>query len=104
MYLRLAIVFEVAGTTCMKLSAGLARVVPTMLMEVCYCICFGFLTLGVKKIEVSVAYAVWSGVGMGLITLVGIAWFQESMTLGKAGGILAIIGGVIALNLARGSH
>jgi small multidrug resistance pump len=103
-YLALAIVFEVAGTTCMKLSAGFARALPTVLMGLCYFVCFGFMTLAIKKIDVSVAYAVWSGVGIALIAVIGVCCFHEPITLPKAAGLLAIIGGVLAINLAGGTR
>lgn len=88
----------------MKLSAGFARAVPTVLMGLCYCVCFGFMTLAIKKIDVSVAYAGWSGVGIALIAVIGVCCFHEPITLPKAAGLLAIIGGILALNLAGGSH
>jgi small multidrug resistance pump len=103
-YLILAIVFEVAGTTCMKLSAGFSRLLPAILMGVFYAVCFGFLTFALKKVDVSVAYAIWSGVGTALIAAIGVLWFREPLTLMKACGLLAIIGGVVALNLSGGTH
>lgn len=103
-YLTSAIVFEVAGTTCMKLSGGFSKVVPAVLMGVFYAVSFTFLTLALKKVDVSIAYAIWSGVGTALIATIGILWFREPFTLLKAGGLLAIIGGVIALNLSGGTH
>ena len=103
-YLVLAIVFEVAGTTCMKLSAGFARVLPTVFMGVCYCVCFSFMTLAIKRIDVSVAYAVWSGVGIALIAVIGVCCFDEPISLPKAAGLLAIIGGILTLNLAGGAR
>jgi small multidrug resistance pump len=103
-YLALAIVFEVAGTTCMKLSAGFTRTVPAVLMEAFYCICFFFLTLALKRIDVGVAYAVWSGIGVALIASIGVLYFREPATVLKLIGLLAIIGGVVALNLAGKTH
>lgn len=103
-YLVLAIGFEVAGTTCMKLAAGFSRLVPAILMVIFYLVCFGFLTIALKKIDVSVAYAIWSGMGTALIATIGILWFQESITILKVCGWLAIIGGVVALNLSGGAH
>jgi small multidrug resistance pump len=103
-YLTLAIVFEVAGTTSMKLSAGFSRLVPSVLMGVFYVVCFGFLALTLKKIDVSVAYAIWSGVGTALIATIGILCFREPITLLKVFGLLAIICGVVVLNLSGGTH
>jgi small multidrug resistance pump len=100
----LAIVFEVAGTTCMKLSAGFSRLLPAALMGLFYAVCFYFLTLALKKVELSVAYAIWSGVGTALIATIGILWFREPMSLLKIFGLLAIIGGVIALNLTARTY
>ena len=104
LYLILAIVFEVAGTTCMKLSAGFTKWVPSVLMWVFYGICFGFLTLALKKVDVSLAYAIWSGVGTALIASVGILCFREPVSILKFVGIVAIIAGVIALNLSGRTH
>jgi small multidrug resistance pump len=103
-YLILAILSEVAGTTCMKLSAGFTKPAPSVLMWLFYGVCFFFLTLTLKKVEVSVAYAIWSGVGTALIATVGVLYFREPVTVLKAVGILAIIGGVAALNLSGGTH
>ena len=103
-YLTLAIVFEVAGTTCMKLSDGFAKALPTVLMGFFYCVCFSFMILAIKKMDVGVAYAVWSGVGIGLIAVIGVCCFHEPITLPKAAGLLAIIGGILTLNLAGGTR
>jgi len=98
LFLILAILFEVAGTTCMKLSAGFSRWGPSLLMGGFYVACFACLTLVLKKVDVGVAYAIWSGVGTALIATVGVLWFREPVTWLRVVGLLAIIGGVIALN------
>lgn len=103
-HLTLAILFEVAGTTCMKLSDGFTRTVPAVLMGVFYCASFIFLTLALKRIDVSVAYAVWSGIGVALIASIGVLYFGEPVTMLKVTGMVAIIGGVVALNLAGRSQ
>ncbi len=102
--LTLAIVFEVAGTTCMKLSAGFTRLLPSILMLVFYVVSFGFLTFTLKKVDVSIAYAIWSGMGTALIATIGVLWFREPLGLLKVCGLLAIVGGVVALNLSSGAH
>jgi small multidrug resistance pump len=103
-YLTLAIVSEVAGTTSMKLSAGFTKVIPSILMWVFYAVCFYFLTLSLKKVDVGVAYAIWSGIGTALIATIGVLYFREPISLLKAAGLLAIIGGVVALNISGGTH
>ncbi len=104
LYLTVAIFAEVAGTTCMKLSAGFTKFVPSVLMWVFYGICFYFLNLTLKKIDVSVAYAIWGAVGTALIAMIGVLYFREPVGTLKILGLVAIIGGVIALNISGGTH
>lgn len=103
-YLTLAIAFEVTGTTCMKLSDGFSRLVPSVIMTMCYLVSFGFLTFALKRVDVGVAYAIWSGVGTALIATIGVLWFREPVSLLKVCGMLAIVAGVVALNLSGGTH
>jgi len=104
LYLILAILSEVVGTICMKISAGFSKPAPSMLMWLCYGVSFYFLTLTLKKVDLGVAYAVWSGVGTALIATVGVLYFREPVSILKIVGIFAIIGGVMALNLSGGTH
>jgi small multidrug resistance pump len=104
LHLTLAILSEVAGTTCMKLSAGFTRPAPSLLMWLFYGVSFYFLTLTLKKVDLSVAYAIWSGLGTALIATVGVLHFREPLTILKLGGILAVIGGVVALNISGGTR
>jgi small multidrug resistance pump len=99
LYLLVAILTEVVGTTLMKVSQGLTRIVPTVLMFLLYGVSFVFMALALKKIEVSTAYAIWSGLGTALIGVIGIAWFRESINLPKMVGLVLIVVGVILLNL-----
>ena len=103
-YLVLAILLEVSGTTCMKLSEGFTKTVPSILLFVFYSLSFGMLTLALKRIDVSVAYAVWSGVGTALIATIGVLWFKEPITALKLISLALIIGGVVGLNLGGGTH
>src|SRR3712207_5773854 len=73
----LAILAEVAGTTSIKLSEGFTRLVPSVAIFVFYGLSLGMLNLALKEIDLSFAYAVWSGIGMALIAMVGIYWFSE---------------------------
>ncbi|MEH2404393.1 MAG: multidrug efflux SMR transporter [Nostoc sp.] len=97
-YLIAAILFEVSGTTCMKLSQGFTRILPSVLIFVFYGLCFTFFTFALKRLEVSVAYSVWAGLGTILIAIIGIIWFRESATLIKLMSIALIIIGVIGIN------
>jgi small multidrug resistance pump len=103
-YLILAILFEVLGTTSMKLSQGFSKTLPSILIFVFYGGCFSLLTLALKQIDVSLAYALWSGMGTALIAAIGILCFNEPLSLGKMLSLALIIAGVIGLNLSGGSH
>ncbi|MEH2075446.1 MAG: multidrug efflux SMR transporter [Nostoc sp.] len=100
-YLIAAILFEVSGTTCMKLSEGFTKLVPSVLIFIFYGLCFSCLTFALKRIEVSVAYSVWAGLGTVLIAMIGIIWFRESATLIKLLSIALIIVGVIGINASK---
>ena len=103
-YLTLAIIFEVAGTTCMKLSEGFTKIFPSIAMFILYGLCFTLMPLVLKKIDVSVAYAIWSGMGTALIAAIGILWFKEAATALKVVSIIFIIIGIVGLNLGGGIH
>jgi small multidrug resistance pump len=98
LYLCLAIVFEVAGTTSMKLSEGFTKLLPSILLIFFYLNSLVFLTLALKTIEISVAYAIWSGIGILIISIIGVYYFNESLSLVKIIAICLIIIGVVTLN------
>ena len=99
-FLLIAILSEVAGTICMKLSTGLTKLVPTIAMFVLYGISFSALALSLKTIDVSVSYAVWSGLGTAVIAVAGYFIFGEPLGAFKVASICLIIAGVVGLNLA----
>jgi small multidrug resistance pump len=101
-FLVIAIVSEVAGTTCMKLSQGFTKPLPSIGLFVFYVICFTFLTLALKKMDMSMAYAIWAGLGTALVAAVGVAVFHEPISAMKIGAIGLIIAGVVALNFSGG--
>ena len=98
-YLLLAILAEVTGTTCVKLSQGFTRLVPSVLIFVFYGLSLVFLGIALKKVDLSIAYAVWSGLGIAFIASVGILYFREPLTLMKMGSLALIVAGVVGLNL-----
>jgi small multidrug resistance pump len=103
-YLVLAIVLEVSGTTSMKLSQGFTQMLPSVLMFLFYGLSLGALTLALKSIDVSMAYAIWSGLGTALIATVGVLWLKEPLNTLKIVSLLLIIIGVIGLNLSGDVH
>lgn len=94
-----AIVLEVAGTTFLQMSHQFTRLVPTLLMATCYLIAFYFLTLAIKTIPVGLAYAIWSGLGIVLISLIGYVVFRQSLDLAALIGMGLIVVGVIIVNV-----
>jgi small multidrug resistance pump len=98
-FLSVAILSEVSGTTLMKLSDGYTKLLPSVGMFLCYGISLSTLTYAVQQIDIGVAYAIWSGVGTILITLIGVALFNQSLSLLNVVSILLIVAGVAGLHL-----
>ncbi len=98
--LALAIVLEVAGTTCMRLSEGFSRLTPSVLIFVFYAASFALNTLIIRTLGLSVVYAVWSGVGTVLTALIGYLYFKEPATALKLGSAGLIVIGVFGLHAA----
>lgn len=100
-FLMLAIIFETIATTSMKQVAIGKGYVFTILVILGYAISFVFLTLSMKKIDLSVSYAVWSGLGTTLIAIIGWWFFKETMDAYKISAIVLIIVGVVLLKLSH---
>jgi small multidrug resistance pump len=103
-YLLFAISLEIAATVSLKLSQGLTNMIPSVLMVVFYLLAFFNLSLSLKQVPISVAYAIWSGIGTAAIAIIGYMYFQETMTLLKVVSLCLIILGVIGLNIGGGAH
>ena len=103
-YLLLAIAFEISATSLMKLSNGFTKILPTMGTVLGYVACFYFLSQALKKIDISVAYAVWSAAGIVVLSIIGVFVFKESVSALKIISILLIVLGVVGLNLSGVSH
>lgn len=98
--LGVAILFEVAGTTCMRLSESFTRWTPSVLIFVFYAISFALNTLIIRTLGLSVVYAVWSGVGTVLTAAIGYLYFKEPATTLKMVSAGLIIIGVFGLHSA----
>lgn len=103
-YLIIAIVFELFATTMMKLSMGFTKVLPTIATFLGYAICFTTLSISLKKIDMSVAYAIWCAAGITVMSIIGVVFFKESINALKVVSILFIVMGVIGLNLSGTGH
>lgn len=100
-----AIVLEVMGTMSMKFSAGFSRLLPSILMFLFYGASFTLLNFTLNYLQVSTVYAVWSGVGIVLIAVLGALFFQEKLSLSSILWIGVIVTGVIGLNISNaGGH
>jgi small multidrug resistance pump len=98
-----AIVLEVAGTTCMRLSEGFTRMTPSVLIFLFYACSFSLNTLVIRTLGLSVVYAVWSGVGTVLTALIGVLYFREPATAMKLACIGLIVIGVMGLHASSRS-
>ncbi|MEQ1668354.1 MAG: multidrug efflux SMR transporter [Sulfuriferula sp.] len=98
-YLAIAIVSEVVATSALKAAEGFTRLVPSTLVVVGYALAFYFLSLTLRTIPLGVAYAIWAGVGVALVALVGWVVYHQSLDIAALIGIALIISGVIVLNL-----
>lgn len=98
--LALAIVLEVGGTTCMRLSEGFSRWLPSLLIFVFYAGAFGLNVLVIRVLGLSITYAVWSGVGTLATAAIGILYFKEPATALKLASAGLIVLGVVGMHLA----
>lgn len=98
-YLCLAVVAEVIGTSALKASEEFTKLGPTLLVIVGYGISFYMLTLVLRTIPIGVAYAIWSGIGIALISVIGVVVFQQSLDLPAVIGIGLIVAGVAVIHL-----
>jgi small multidrug resistance pump len=98
--LAIAILFELSGTTCLKLSLGFTRLIPSIGVVCFFLGSLGLMSQALKTLEVGIVYAIWSGVGTATIALVGVVVFGESVTIMKIAGLVMIIGGSILLRVA----
>jgi len=103
LYLLTAIVFETIGTSALQASEQFTRPKPLLLTFACYAATFYFLSLALRVMPVGVAYAIWSGLGIVLIALIGLAWFGQKLDLPAVLGLGLIVSGVMVINLFSNS-
>lgn len=99
LYLLVAIVAEVVATSALNASQGFSRPLPSVIVVTGYAIAFYFLSLTLRSIPVGIAYAVWSGVGVVLISLAGLVLFGQRLDFPALLGIGLIVAGVLVINL-----
>jgi len=99
LYLAVAITAEVIATSALKASEGFTRTIPSVVVAIGHGVAFYFLSLTLKTLPVGVAYAVWSGLGVVLVSLVGYIFLGQSLDFAGCVGIGLIVAGVAVLNL-----
>lgn len=98
-YLLIAIVFETIATSALKSSEQFTKLIPSIITIVGYVSAFYFLSLTLKTMPVGIAYAIWSGVGIVLITIAGIFLFKQKPDLPAIIGMVLIVAGVVVINV-----
>jgi small multidrug resistance pump len=101
--LGLAIASEVVGTVALNLSDGFSKPPAAAVSVAGYVLSFAFLALVLKQLDIGLVYAVWAGAGTAAVAVIGVVAFGEPMDAIKAVSIVAIVGGVVGLNLAGAS-
>jgi small multidrug resistance pump len=95
----IAIVAEVIATSALKASAEFTRLVPSIVVVAGYLTAFYFLSLTLRTLPVAIVYAMWSGIGIALIALVGWLFLKQSLDAAALAGIGLIVAGVLVLNI-----
>ena len=103
LYLLIAIVAEVVGTSALKASEGFTRLGPTAIVVVGYGLAFWLLSLTLRTIPVGIAYATWSGLGIVLIAAVGWLFYGQRLDAPALIGMALIVVGVLLMNLSSTS-
>lgn len=103
--LGIAIVAEVIGTACLAASQGFARWVPAAISLLAYGCAFYLLSIPLKTMPAGVVYALWSGVGIVLISVIGAVFLKQTLDTPAIAGIALILAGVLVINLfSAASH
>ncbi|HGN1322123.1 TPA: SMR family transporter [Proteus mirabilis] len=102
-YLILAIISEVIATTMLKASDGFSRLYPSIVVVVGYCFSFWALSQVVKVMPLGIAYAIWSGLGIVLVSVAAVFVYQQKLDLPAIVGMTLIIAGVLVINLLSNS-
>lgn len=99
LYLAIAIVAEVGATSALKASEEFTRLLPSLIVIIGYGIAFYFMTLVLRSIPVGITYAIWAGMGIVLVALVGAVLYKQTPDLPAVIGMGLIVAGVIVINV-----
>ena len=98
-YLALAIIAEVAATSALKASEEFSRLIPSLIVVVGYSVAFYFMTLVLRVMPVGVTYAIWSGLGIVLVTVAGFFLYRQTPDIPAMLGMGLIISGVVVIHV-----
>ncbi|MGH1429420.1 MAG: DMT family transporter [Arenicella sp.] len=99
LYLAIAIVAEVIATSALKASEEFSKPVPSVIVVIGYAIAFYYLSVVLKSLPVGITYAIWAGIGIVLIALVGVFFFNQKLDIAAIIGMFLIIMGVVVINV-----
>ena len=102
-FLAAAIISEVIGTSALAASDRFSELIPSVIVVIAYGLAFYFLGLTLKFMPVGIVYAIWAGLGIALIALVGWVLFDQTLDLAAIAGITLIVAGVVVINLFSSS-
>lgn len=98
-YLAIAIISEVIATSALKASEEFTRLIPSLVVVIGYGVSFYFLALVLRTIPVGLAYAIWSGLGIVLVTIIGVILYKQIPDTAALTGMALIIAGVVVINV-----
>jgi len=98
-YLFLAVIFETIGTSAIQSSQQFTRLWPSVLVAICFAAAFFFLSLTLRVLPVGIMYAIWSGTGIVLISLIGYFYFKQNLDLPAILGMALILVGILIIHL-----
>ncbi|MBB3695661.1 multidrug efflux SMR transporter [Sphingomonas sp. BK580] len=104
LYLAGAIGFEIIATSALKAAAGFTRPLPSVVVVLGYVAAFYCLSLALRVIPMGIAYAVWSGIGIVVISLVGFVVYRQRLDAAALLGIALILAGTVVINLFSGAR
>jgi small multidrug resistance pump len=100
----LAIVSEVIATSFLKLSDGYTKLIPSIIVAIGYCCAFWLMSITLKTLPVGIVYAIWSGLGIVGIAIIGVIFFRETFGIWHFIGITLIVSGVFILSVMAKAH
>ena len=103
LYLTIAVITEVIGTSALQASQQFTKFWPTVIVVIAYAATFYFMAITLKYMPVSIVYAIWSGLGIFFLALIGWFWFKQPLDLAAIAGLALIVAGVLVIHLFSNS-